>query len=212
MPLNPPPTVQTGLCLITQSLQRGDLARQAQLTYAVRNPTLLTTQQVANEFQASFNTNITLNFDSDVTAEPTFVRQGNGTRVVQEAVASGAAGTGLASPNVAPSNVAYLWKKTTGTGGKKNRGRTYVPWIVQNGQVSEIGVIDSTTTAFWLTQLETFRADLITRGIPMVIANRTLVITPPQVRPHVDALTTGPDVISYAPEKLVATQRRRLGR
>jgi hypothetical protein len=36
------------------------------------------------------------------------------------------------------------------------------------------------------------------------------VVTPPQVRPHVTAITMGHAVTSYTVETMMATQRRRL--
>lgn len=97
-----------------------------------------------------------------------------------------------------PSNVAVLVTKNTAEAGRKNRGRMYWPWFVEETSVSETGIIDSGYVSGHTTAFNAWQADLAIAGYDMVILHND-VGTP----------TT---VSSLTCQSLVATQRRRLGR
>lgn len=218
MPLNPPPTIQDGLCLITQRLLRSDMTRAAQVDMAFRS-TLTTSPtnalNIVNKFQAQFNADLALDLDSEVTCLAPSIRMGDGTTTPTEAVASGATTTGANAATYPPPQVAVLVKKLTPFGGKRNRGRLYMPFWVTSGAVSENGTITGGDVTTKQTRMASFlagMADISIGGIAlvMVIANKTInhAVTPPAVT----AITTGPDVTALSVESLVATQRRRLAR
>lgn len=109
----------------------------------------------------------------------------------------GASITGTLTGSAPPPNVAYLVKKETERGGRKGRGRFYLPPI-HNGEslIDASGVIDaSSVTAIqaWYTNLQTAWA--ATTFGPVLL--------------HEDGST--PDAITgLSFQSLVATQRRRL--
>jgi len=94
-------------------------------------------------------------------------------------------------------NTAGLVKKSTALGGRKGRGRFYLPGLPE-GNVDSGGSIDSALVTAINTDLATFLATLATNGSPMVLL-------------HSD-LTTPTLVTSLSLEVVAATQRRRLRR
>lgn len=211
MELNPPPTIQGGLVLITQSLLRSDMSRAALVTCAVTTVgplNLATLQDVVDDWQANWNSNITPAIDSNVTLAPPFAVMGTGTTVTVQAVASGAAVVGGNAGTYAPPNCALLVKKNTGVGGKANRGRMYIPFILPTTAVAENGTLDPGTVTAVNVRLANFLAQLVTDSTPMVISNKVFNVPLP---PHyVTQINAGPAVGSFVAEGVVATQRRRV--
>lgn len=113
---------------------------------------------------------------------------------------------GAQSGSFLPQNCAWLVKKHTAFGGRRNRGRLYVPYAILESNVSDIGVI----TPAVQTNLEGAADDLFdgllsTAGglepaTPMVILHRSVVPIAPTL------------VTSLSSEPVIATQRRRLRR
>lgn len=213
MPLNPPPIIQTGLALIVQKLQRNDMSRASEVTFgllAAGAPSLAAAQDVVDDFQVNFNATLRNLLDTNVSVQPPTVRLGDGSTTPFEAVAAGAAANGLDANTFVPPNVAFLFKKTTGVGGRKNRGRMYLPFALATSDVGENGVIVGAAVSGGTTQAAAFLAQLITDATPMVIVNKAFNTPLP---PHfVTVISAGPNVTAFAAEATVATQRRRLGR
>jgi hypothetical protein len=101
-----------------------------------------------------------------------------------------------------PPNVAYLVKKSTALGGRRNRGRFYLPaGFTAESQVDESGGIATTTVQAWDIRMADFLVALGAGGgyDGMVILHSEL----PALPTLVTSLTT---------DARVATQRRRLHR
>lgn len=101
-----------------------------------------------------------------------------------------------------PNNCAVLVHKRTARGGRRGRGRLYLPWSVQEAAVDENGVILSSNVTTMQGKCNTWLTDMGTRGVPMVVL-------------HSEGLTAeGPpnSVTSLVVDGIVGTQRRRLGR
>jgi hypothetical protein len=213
MPLNPPPTIQAQLGLVTQQFIRSDMSRAAEVTFGLActgTPSLTVAQDSIDDFQAAFNAGLAGQFDSEVTILQPTIRLGDGSTTPFEAVAAGSPASGTNATTFPPPQVATLVKKSTGVGGKKNRGRSYFPFLTASSAISENGTINNTQLGIINGILATFLAQLVTDQIAMVIVNKTFNTPHP---PHfVTAVTGGPAVTSYICEPLVATQRRRLGR
>lgn len=211
MPLNPPPTIDNKLALIVQPLLRTDMTRPALLTFALSipgTPGIGVAQTTVDDFQTIFNNRFTAILDNEVEALQPTCRLGDGSTTPFEAVASGAIGTGGSTASTLPPQNAVLLKKNTGVGGKKNRGRTYLPFFVDAAHVSESGKLDSTAITAAQTACNNFLSDLHSGPGDLVIANKVFnVPLPPH---HVTAINTGPAVTSYVVEVLLATQRRRI--
>lgn len=213
MPLNPPPIVETNLCLVTQPLQRSDLSHIAELTFALNMEDPLTishAQTVINDFQALFASTFGTEMDGQVDILQPTMKVGQGTTDLIEVTATGATSSGASAGTYMPPQVCVLVKKTTGNAGRKNRGRTYVPFASPIASVAENGHIDNAYRNGFQDAMDTFLAGLVTAGAPMCIANKTFnQALPPH---HVTHIDSGPLVVGYTVEGVVATQRRRLGR
>lgn len=213
MPLNPPPVITSNLALIVQKLQRSDMSRASEVTFAcltTGTPSLALAQDTIDDFQANFNGTLRNLIDTNVAVPPPTVRLGDGTDVPYEAVAAGASVNGLDANVFVPPNVAFLFKKTTGVGGRKNRGRMYLPFALATSDVGENGVIVGAAVTGGTTQSSAFLAALIVDAMPLVIANKSFNTPLP---PHyVTVISAGQNVTAFAAEGTVATQRRRLGR
>jgi hypothetical protein len=101
-----------------------------------------------------------------------------------------------------PPNCAVLVHKGTARGGRRGRGRLFIPWCVTNSAVAETGIVNSTQLGTIQTAMTAFLAALTTFSVPMVLLhNPGLTIAP------------APDpVTSLTAVSLISTQRRRLGR
>jgi hypothetical protein len=101
-----------------------------------------------------------------------------------------------------PCNVAALVHKVTARGGRRGRGRLFIPWVLNSLDVSESGIILTSRLTTMTTALNVWLNGLATGPGPMCILHgpgKTLP-GPPNV------------VTSLVADKLVGTQRRRLGR
>jgi len=114
--------------------------------------------------------------------------------------------TGTSSDEKLPQNCALLVSKNTAFGGRKNRGRFFIPNILAESSVNEVGVIGSSTVANYQTFADNFLTDISGSGdagdlnIPMVIL-------------HNGIASTAPDptlVSSLSVSNVISTQRRRL--
>lgn len=213
MPLHPPPTIGIGTALVVQKLQRTDMSRAAEVTFCLQlagTPSVALAQDAIDDFQVNFNATLRNLLDTQVVVAPPTIRLGDGSNVPFEAVAAGAPANGLDANTFVPPNVAFLFKKTTGVGGRKNRGRMYLPFALATSDVSENGTIAGAAVSGGTTQSTAFLAGLVADATAMVIENKTLDTSGP--KPFVTAITSGPTVLTFAAEATVATQRRRLGR
>jgi hypothetical protein len=139
--------------------------------------------------------------DSGCTIGPTTIRLGQdgGEALVGYWSLRANGAISLTSP---PPNVAVLIHKRTARGGRRGRGRLFMPWFVDETTIDEAGIIAPATVTSLATCVEVFRTALATNGVPMVVL-------------HEPGKTTAgaPDVVtSLTVDPLVATQRRRLGR
>jgi len=167
-------------------------------------------QAAVNAFYTAFTAVYASSIDTDVTILPPSIKLGDGSTVPYEAVSTNTVVNGGDAALKVPPQVALLIRKNTGLGGRKNHGRTYFPFILQQAGVNENGTLATGIVSGFDAINATFLADLVTAGIPMVIAHKTFNV--PLAPHYVTALTTGPLVTTYKTEALVGTQRRRLGR
>lgn len=213
MPLNPPPIQEANILLVKQQLIRSDMSRAAELEYALlcADSTLATYQDAIDDFQTNFNATLLTHIDTEVTALPPAGRGGDGTDVPILVFAAGAASPGTRAGEFAPPNVALLVRKRTALGGKKNRGRSYIPFILAVSEATENGAVAPGSIAALQGACTTFLAQLTTDVTPMVIENKTFNTPLP---PHHVTFIGGSNaqVTSYVVEPIIATQRRRLNR
>lgn len=105
---------------------------------------------------------------------------------------------GILSGGAMPPNCAILIRKTTGVGGRRNRGRMFVPPIYPpEGNVGQGGSIADPQVDNLNLWWGAFRTALVTAGLQPVIFHSEPPFTPT------------PDT-SWIVQDLIATQRRRL--
>jgi len=103
---------------------------------------------------------------------------------------------GGAGIDTVPMNCALLVRKTSSQPGRGGRGRYFIPFALEETDVSETGQIDGTTVSDWQTIQTAFLAALVAEDVPMVILHSGA---------GVPAAVTTLNVQSK-----IATQRRRL--
>jgi hypothetical protein len=145
--------------------------------------------------------------DLGVAIGPTIIQVGVGSGPPVSFVGS-LTGTGTITGNVLPSNCALLVAKQTLTGGRRGRGRMFIPWVNDESNVDDVGIISSGSLSALQTAADDFLTALADPGpssdaTPMFLLHNTEGETP-----------AGPpsEVISLQCSQLIATQRRRLGR
>jgi hypothetical protein len=137
---------------------------------------------------------------STLTLQEVYVRLGadvgTGVSYTEPYAATGASSSAGASPGVA-----YLIRHQTGLGGRRGRGRWYLPGVIEP-QVDQGGVVLPTFVASVNTALTGMLGDLSTAGIPLAVGHRyPEFFTGPKLVPNV--ITT-----SFLDSK-VASQRKR---
>lgn len=151
---------------------------------------------VAHALNDIWGENMLLNMSDDISLQETVVRVGqDGAPTIQSY--SGGSFAGGMSASMLPNNTASLIKKGTALGGRRGRGRCYLPPVGEEqaalGRLnSDIVTFLGVNTASWLNDLET--VDL---G-PVLLHTGTGTLPPPS------------PVISLSVDPLLATQRRRL--
>lgn len=145
--------------------------------------------------------------DAGVAIGPTTIQVGVGSGAPVSFVGT-LSDEGAIATEVLPSNCAALVSKTTFTGGRRGRGRMFIPWTLAEGAVNEVGQISSTALANQQTAADDFLAALAAAGpssdaTPMFLLHNSEGETPPGSPSEVTALTVSP---------LIGSQRRRLGR
>jgi len=189
------PTVPSGYSGITVPMIHDGLARQAVITFGVdQDGGLTSANDVANAVLSAIDDTWQVAISSNVQIGPVKADFNSGGGPVPGF--SDTSLRGLAAQNSIPSNGALLVRKSTILSGRANRGRFYLPWSLEESDVSAIGIIDGTTVSDYQTLMDDFLTALTTEGVPMVVL-------------HSGAGTPAPvSALNVAP--VIATQRRRL--
>jgi len=97
-----------------------------------------------------------------------------------------------------PVNCAVLVRKSTAMGGRKGRGRMFLPaGLAPEGTVDAAGVLQSGTVTGLQGRLNTFRTTMATEGLPLYLL-------------HDDPAITPNEITSFGVQSKMATQRRRM--
>lgn len=156
---------------------------------------------LADDILTSFSAAFSPVIDDDVLIGPVRATVGqDGAPLVVEGTIDT---TGARSVLALPPNCCVLIKKRGSLGGKRGRGRFFLPWAVAAGETNEAGTITSTVVTAVQAAATTFLADLAgSVGAPMVVLHSTGISTVPEPAP----------VTTLTVDSLISTQRRRLGR
>jgi len=206
--------IETDLLLVTTTLHSSATGRTAVVTYACRNDTGASNPAtLANTVQDSFADTQAAGIDSNVTIGPSSVILGQGPGVdplIGTSNIANVAGTVVMAST--PPNVALLIRKRTASGGRRNRGRMYLPWAIQASDVNEAGICGAAGVTSAQTRQNAWLARLATDNTDLVIAQRQYDLPWDNPDRVLVAINMGPNVTSVSVDNLVATQRRRLGR
>jgi hypothetical protein len=158
---------------------------------------------VATSVHGAIVTAGSLNSVMDSTSTLSRIRVSLGTDGGADLVADTAwSDAGGATGSMLPPNCAVLVHKRTARGGRRGRGRFFLPWAIIETAVDEVGIITPANVTTIQTAMNTFRSTLISNSIPMVLLHDP------------GKTATGPPdpVTSMTVDRLISTQRRRLGR
>lgn len=153
-----------------------------------------------NDIQLAFTDNFPL--DSDVSIGPSLARVGTGGGEALT-VEGSLVEQGTASGSTIPSNCAVLMRKVTARGGRRGKGRFFVPWLLGEGDVDEVGTVSSVVRESISSAGAAMLADLLLAECPMVLLHSSGGDTPP-------GDPTG--VTNLVCDSRIGTQRRRLRR
>lgn len=110
-----------------------------------------------------------------------------------------------------PQNCALLVDKLTALGGRRNRGRMYVPSVLAEGDVSDTGNITNSALTLLQTSFNNF-FEFMQNGSDLTQFQPALAETPMQVlhRPGISVVGTPTPVSSLRVQPVITTQRKRL--
>jgi hypothetical protein len=114
-----------------------------------------------------------------------------------------------------PRNTAMLVRKRTGRGGRRGRGRMFVPGIVFETDVDQAGLYTSSVLVGWQNLFNSLYDQLVTiAGGPVLLHDDQVITSYSSVtgKPVYGPFDPGPpnDITSLTVDSRVATQRRRL--
>jgi hypothetical protein len=203
------PTIPPGFAYCVLPLRHETIARDAVITWGVGLTDVLevaTITEMFDDFQATLGTRI----DTQVLMGPLTVTAGtdSGEGLV---MVGGESANGTANITAEAAPIAALLKKQTSRGGRRGRGRMFVPWCLADSSVTESGRINGTDLATLQTQvslwLASFDAPTANYQFMYVLHSPsspgTQNPTEPGVPNRVNTLTVDP---------IVGIQKRRLGR
>lgn len=98
--------------------------------------------------------------------------------------------------------LACLIRLNTGLGGRRNRGRKFLPWALNDTSVSEQGAVENSAVTGWNNRMSTFKSEMADVDWFPVILHSTGSTPVPSPTP-VTTMTCSP---------VVSTQRRRQAR
>lgn len=197
-----------GFAQCSYELKNSLMSRSAFITFGV-DPTVTDPNSVATSLASAFGAvgSLFACLDNGVTLQNTRVSYGTdgGEDLVGNSPQVIACTRALTSPSP---NCAVLVHKTTGRGGRRGRGRMYLPWACTNTSLTEAGTIGAADVTAVQNAVNAWRTAVIAGVGPLVLLHRPSTIG--TVRPS----TPGPpnEITGLTVDPLIATQRRRLGR
>ena len=197
-----------GFATCSYELKHSAMTRSAFLTFGV-DPSGTDPNAVAVGLAGAFASPGSLFscIDSQVTLQNTRVSLGTDTGEDIVGASPQLVGCTFSGASLPP-NCASLVHKTTARGGRRGRGRMYIPWTIVAATVSEAGTIAASDVTRVQNAVNAWRAAVAGTVGPIVLLHRP---SAPEVQPPT---TPGPpnEVTGMLVDPLVATQRRRLGR
>jgi len=187
---------------VTVGLRHALMSRHAAITFGIQ-PSATDPIAVAGKVALAVTgaTGVEAMLDNDVTITTIRVSLGtDGSEDIVGEIAMNSICDGVfAAP---PPNVAVLVHKRSTRGGRRGRGRLFLPWAMSEGDVDEVGNLATARVTQLQNLCNSFLAGLQSQDVPMVILHN----------PGKTAMGAPNVVTSLTVDRLIATQRRRLGR
>jgi len=162
------PLVPNGYANVLIPAQHVSSARSAAITFGVQNlGSFASPSAIAGAVWAAFEPTLLVALDSNVSWGPIVVTANFGGDPIT-GVGTDFASGGSAIDSI-PGNGALLVQKLSLLGGRKNRGRYFIPWALQESDVDEVGVISLGTVSDHQDIQDDFLTALTTEDVPMVI-------------------------------------------
>lgn len=191
------PVIPPGFAHVIIPHTHTGLARSAVITFGIVPATGVPDPAEPDAILAGYSANMTN--DNQVTVGPVTVVYGQdgGENVTLIGTDTDA---GTSSSDRVPSNVAVLVTKSTTRGGRKGKGRLFLPWRAQEDEVDELGIIGNTYLAGIQSECDDWLANLSINDRPMQLLHSSGTFGDPN------------EVVALTVNRMVGTQRRRLGR
>lgn len=194
--------IPPGFAEVTMPHTHAALGRSAAVVFGIEVPSGgVVPEDLADDIQTIYLAAFGSGIDNQVTVGPAEVRigQDGGEGLVGVATATG---TGSRSGDTVPGNTGILLHKRTNRGGRRGRGRFYVPWSLSEAEVDEVGRVTTTARQSWANRGATMLSALSAADAPLVLLHSVG-----------SSLPGAPDIVtSISVDPVVGTQRRRLGR
>lgn len=195
-----------GYGAVSIRLTHSGMVRPAYCTFGI-HPTGTDPATMASSCMTAWLLSVNTVMDSEVTADQCTVRYGiDGAEDVIGTSSNTV--TGVVTQASPSAQVAALVRKNTARGGRRGKGRMYIPWMISETNVDEMGTIASGSMSTYQAALTGLITQLDTGNVPMVVLHRPS-------KPGITHPTTpgAPNLVtSLILQSLIATQRRRLGR
>ena len=197
-----------GFAHCSYELRHASMSRSAFITFAI-DPVETNPQTLATTLNGVYNATGSLKACIDSSVTMVGCRVALGTDGIEDL-------TGFATTSVVggfvgsttPPNCATLVHKRTARGGRRGRGRMYIPWSISASTVTENGTLAAADMTRVNDAFATWFAALTSGPGPLVILHKPS-------KPGTERPTTpgAPNVVtSFSVDPLIGTQRRRLGR
>lgn len=197
-----------GFAACSYEFKHSSVSRSAFVTFAC-DPTVTDPNTIAASLNGAYagGTSMKACIDANVTMVGTRVSLGTDGGEDLQGWASTAAVGGRAGTTVSP-NCAVLVRKLTSRGGRRGRGRMYLPWAALTSNVDESGQIAAADKTLITDSITTWMSAVVASVGPLVLLHR------PSAPGVAHPSTPGaPNVVTgHSVDGLIATQRRRLGR
>lgn len=194
--------IPDGFAQVAIPIQHTLLARQAITTFGIDLSGFAGTDpQAADAVMTCWINFVQPVMDSNTTAGPAILTVGvtGGENIVVSGILDS---TGADSQSSAPPSVAVLVNKITARGGRRGRGRMFVPWAVNTADVNEAGLIATAAVNNLEAAFGDFRTCLSVSDVDMVLLHNDGISDP-----------GAPNAVTQVQvEALIGSQRRRLGR
>lgn len=195
--------LQPGTADVSVQMTLANLVRPAYLTFGV-DPSATDPAAIGATVGGAIAAAGSLNsvMDPNVTWRAVVVRLGTDGGDPLVGIHNMSLAGGSSTTNSLPPNCAVLVHKRTALGGRRNRGRWYIPWCIGETDVDENGTLTPAKATTIQNACSAFLTALSSSSTPMVVLHSVgKSVVPPATM-----------VTSMTVDPLIATQRRRLGR